>query len=142
MHRIVFVYGTLKEGFANFNINAGQRVPGVFQTVDRFPLYVIGEYHIPWLVDRAGQGERVLGQLFHVDPDALRRMDELERLDEPGWFKRREVEVRNLDDGAEATALAYIYFGDAQRLSTDEVHAGPMGEFTADHDQRYRDHAG
>ena len=29
----VFVYGTLKQGFANFHVNGGQRVPGRFVTV-------------------------------------------------------------------------------------------------------------
>ncbi len=41
---VVFVYGTLKESFANVHVNAGRRVPGDFETVERFPLYVIGEY--------------------------------------------------------------------------------------------------
>jgi hypothetical protein len=65
-------------------------------------------------------------------------MDELEMLDEPGWFKRREVGVRDLNAQAKPLAAAFVYFGDPNRLLADEVHAGPMSEFTADHDQRYR----
>ncbi len=43
LHR-VFVYGTLKEGFRNFHVNRGTRLPGEFVTEQAFPLYVIGEF--------------------------------------------------------------------------------------------------
>ena len=35
-HRI-FVYGTLKQGFRNFHINRGTRLPGEFITEQAFP---------------------------------------------------------------------------------------------------------
>ena len=43
MAHLVFVFGTLKEGFPNFRINKGIRVVGEFVTVQRFPLHLIGE---------------------------------------------------------------------------------------------------
>jgi gamma-glutamylcyclotransferase (GGCT)/AIG2-like uncharacterized protein YtfP len=48
LHRI-FVYGTLKEGFRNHHVNLGTRLPGDFMTEQPFPLYVIGEFGLPWL---------------------------------------------------------------------------------------------
>ena len=38
----LFVYGSLKEGFPNFHVNQGRRVPGEFRTVRPHPLYLVG----------------------------------------------------------------------------------------------------
>ena len=64
-HR-VFVFGTLKEGFPNFATHRGTRVPGVFKTRPRLPLYLVGERHVPWLLDLPGQGLQV------ADPVCMR----------------------------------------------------------------------
>jgi gamma-glutamylaminecyclotransferase len=137
MHK-VFVYGTLKEGFANFGINAGRRVAGEFRTAERYPLHIVTEYNIPWLVNRPGVGERVIGQLFEVDDHALRDMDRLEQIDEPGWYTRAEIRVHPLGDERGAGIRAFVYFGAAERLETDLVHAGPLVTFTLEQNQRYR----
>lgn len=140
MHK-VFVYGTLKEGFANFGINAGRRVPGEYRTAERYPLHIVTEFHIPWLVNRPGSGERVTGQLFEVDDTTLREMDRLEQIDEDGWYAREVIRVHPVDpDGGDAGdgIEAYVYFGAASRLASDVVHAGPLAEFTAEQNRRYR----
>lgn len=141
MSDVIFVYGTLKEGFANFHVNAGVRLPGEFETTERYPLYVMGEYLIPWLVDRAGEGECVAGQLFAVDVAALKLMDELERLNEPGWYTRRHILVRERGAGPCTPRKALVYFGAPERLRTETIHVGPISEFTPTHDQRYRQRA-
>ena len=79
----VFVFGTLKEGFPNFDANSGLRFPGGFVTVERFPLYLVGERFSPWLIDKAGTGQQVAGQVFQVGQDALEHMDKLERTSGP-----------------------------------------------------------
>jgi gamma-glutamylaminecyclotransferase len=137
MHK-VFVYGTLKQGFANFGINAGRRMPGEFRTAQRYPLHIVTEYFIPWLVNRPGQGEHVTGQLFEVDERVLRDMDRLEQIDEPGWYTRAEIRVHPVGDEHGEGIAAFVYFGAAERLETDVVHAGPLAEFTADQNLRYR----
>ncbi|HYP70984.1 MAG TPA: gamma-glutamylcyclotransferase family protein, partial [Variovorax sp.] len=88
MNHLVFVFGTLKEGFPNFATNKGRRLPGVFLTKDRYPFYLVGERHSPWLVDQPGEGERVVGQVFEVDKVALAAMDALERIHEPDGYRR------------------------------------------------------
>ena len=134
----VFVYGTLKEGFANFGINQGRRVPGVFRTVERYPLHIVTASFIPWLVNRPGTGEHVRGQVFEVDERVLREMDRLEQIDEPGWYSRAEIEVQQ--EGVAGTPLrTFVYFGAAERLATDIVHAGPLAEFTAQQNLDYRE---
>jgi gamma-glutamylaminecyclotransferase len=128
-HR-VFVYGTLKEGFPNFHVNRGTRVPGEFVTVDAFPMYVIGRCAVPWLVDRTGEGHVVRGQLFEVDDATLAAMDELEMVSVPGWYARRSVRVRPAGASSAGFVDAFVYFGSADRLAAVVVHRGPIAEYT------------
>jgi [ribosomal protein S5]-alanine N-acetyltransferase len=136
-HR-VFVYGTLKEGFGNFHVNRGVRVPGAFVTEQAFPLYVIGEFGLPWLVHQPGQGHHIAGQVFEVDDLSLAAMDVLERVDEAGWYTRRPLAVRHTASGDALQAVAY--FGSASRLLTDSAHHGPLAEYTEEHQAIYRKH--
>jgi gamma-glutamylaminecyclotransferase len=78
MKHLVFVFGTLKEGFPNFPTNKGSRRPGAFLTKERYPFYLVGERHSPWLINSPGQEERIVGQVFEVDQTALEAMDNLE----------------------------------------------------------------
>jgi gamma-glutamylaminecyclotransferase len=137
VHR-VFVYGTLKQGFRNFSVNRGTRVPGEFVTVDALPLHVIGEFGLPWLVYQPGAGHRVTGQWFEVDHAGLAAMDALERVSEPGWYTRRALEVAAAAGGAPIDAVAY--FGDAVRLTDWPIHAGPIERYTVQHQLLYRRH--
>lgn len=128
-HR-VFVYGTLKEGFPNFRVNRGARVPGEFVTVVAFPMYVIGRCAVPWLVDRPGEGHVVRGQVFEVDDATLAAMDELEMVSVPGWYARRPVRVRPAGASDGSAVDAFVYFGSADRLADVVVHRGPIAEYT------------
>jgi gamma-glutamylaminecyclotransferase len=133
----VFVYGTLKEGFANFGINAGRRVPGMFRTVQRYPLYIIGKPFLPWLVNLPGTGEHVLGQVFEVNEQVLRDMDVLEQIDEEGWYSRVEIQVQEVGAQDQSPLQAFVYFGAGERVYREHVHAGPLAEFTAQHNIGY-----
>jgi gamma-glutamylaminecyclotransferase len=133
----VFVYGTLKEGFRNFHVNRGTRVAGEFVTEAPMALYVIGEFGLPWLVPDAA-GAPVVGHVFEVDATTLAGMDRLERIDEPGWYRREALRVRPLGGGEAIEALAYL--GRAERLSRETVHAGPLREYLPEHQTLYRKH--
>ncbi len=133
----VFVYGTLKEGFANFGINAGHRVPGTFRTVQKYPLYIIGEPFLPWLVNQPGTGEHVLGQVFQVNAQVLRDMDVLEQIDEAGWYARVEIQVQKVGAQNALPLQAFVYFGASERVQREHVHAGPLVEFNAEHNIGY-----
>ncbi len=138
VHR-VFVYGTLKDGFPNFHVNRGARVAGAFATVDAYPLYVIGACHVPWLVDRAGEGHPVLGQVFEVDDAGLAEMDALELVDQPGWYRRAGILVRRHPEAGGEPLPVFVYFGDPERLREKAVHLGPIPEYLADHAVLYQD---
>jgi RimJ/RimL family protein N-acetyltransferase len=136
-HR-VFVYGTLKDGFRNFHVNRGVRVAGDFVTVERLPLYVIGEFGLPWLLHAPGEGHAVRGQLFEVDAATLAAMDALERIHDAGWYTRRALGVRPVEGGVDLRALAY--FGDAERAARETMHHGPLPEYLPEHQVLYRKH--
>ncbi len=136
MHHI-FVYGTLKEGFANFGINAGRRVPGVFLTAQRYPLFIIGQYFLPWLLNQPGSGEHVLGQVFEVDEEVLQDMDALEQINDEGWYSRVKIQVQEVGAPNLVHLQAFVYFGASERSSTEHIHAGPLVEFTAEHNVGY-----
>ena len=74
MPHLIFVFVTLKQGCRNFHVNRGRRVGGDVVTIAPYPLYGIGPRHLPWLLDRPGQGQPVVGQLFEVDDDTLAAM--------------------------------------------------------------------
>lgn len=137
----VFVYGTLKEGFANYGINGGRRVPGQFRTAVRYPLFILGRKHLPWLVDQPGHGEHVLGQLFQVDDSALQKMDVLEQVDEEGWYSRKQIQVQATDDATMDLVTAFVYFGASDRVANEHIHAGPLAEFTIEQNHAYQNAA-
>jgi gamma-glutamylaminecyclotransferase len=133
----IFVYGTLKQGFRNFHINRGTRVPGEFVTEVALPLYVIGEFGIPGLGHEPGQGHPVVGQVFEVDADTLAAMDVLERVSDGNWYRRLPLHVRPRDGGAPVDVEAY--FGASSRLQQDTVHEGPLAEYTLAHQALFSD---
>ncbi len=128
MAHLIFVFGTLKEGFCNFHVNRGRRVGGDFVTVHPHGLYILGPRHLPWLVDQAGLGGPVVGQLFEVNDATLTDMDRLERITEPLWYRRQPLAVRPRDGGTEQTV--WVYMGSLERLAVEAIHAGPVPEYT------------
>lgn len=133
---LVFLFGTLKEGFPNFFINKGRRIGGDFVTADCYPLYLVSRYQIPWLMDQAGKGHRVHGQLFEVDADALADMDKLERVGEPDGYERKRIDIVREDDGT--TRQAYIYVIPPARLDGIIIQAGPLEEYEQHHAAQFR----
>ena len=71
-----------------------------------------------------------------VDDDGLAAMDRLEQVDEPGWYHRERIVVKPRDGGPQADA--WVYFGSAGRADTEQRHAGPLAEYTLDHQALYR----
>lgn len=130
----VFVYGTLKQGFRNQHWN-GARLIGRYRSLQRYPLLVLGPSYLPWLSEQPGQGERVLGELYEADAVQLAKMDELEQLDKPDWYRRGEIELEPEGGGEILTAL--VYFGSPVRAAREDVHAGPMAEYTMAVEQRF-----
>ena len=100
----VFVYGTLKRGGSNHAFLTGQQFLGESRTQPGFTLYSLGDY--PGMVRAPGDTAGVTGELWGVDDECLRELDELEGIDE-GLYERADV---LLAAGARVpSAQAYLY---------------------------------
>ncbi len=132
---LVFVFGTLKAGFPNFATNGGRRVGTVFRTLDRHPLLLVGERHVPWMIDSPGEGEHVAGEVYEVDAAALAAMDELEGIGRPDGYHRKGLHVQGID---ERMVQAQVYMKHAHQLVPGSVKLGPLAEYTLAHAALYR----
>lgn len=141
MSHLVFVFGTLKEGFPNFATNKGVRIPGEFVTVERFPLYLVGARFSPWLMSSPGAGHNVAGQVFEVDPATLAQMDALERIDETDGYRRASIDVvpRTMPLGLRLSVFGYLK--PTEHLTMSEVRLGPLAEYSAEHAALYKSRA-
>ena len=136
MAQLIFVFGTLKQGFPNFGFNTGTRVEGEFVTQEAYPLYLVGERHVPWMIDTPGTGHEVVGQVFEVDVPALAAMDALERVSEADGYRRILVGVRRRD-GVSPVRQAFAYMKPAEQLDPMQVQVGPLAEYTLEHAKKY-----
>lgn len=138
---LLFVYGSLKEGFPNFHVNRGRRVPGDFRTVQPHPLY-LADGVLPCLLAEPGAGLRVHGQLFEVNAAELAAMDELERVGLPGGYTRATIDVQAVGgtSGASnrAPTEAFVYVQSAARLAPGRAHVGPLADYTLEHARALR----
>ena len=85
MSSLLFVYGTLKRGCCNHHQMAGQTFVGPARTPPGFRLYDIGGY--PGIVPRQEDRDGVVGEVWSVDDEALRRLDAFEGVYE-GLYRR------------------------------------------------------
>ncbi|MES2952169.1 MAG: gamma-glutamylcyclotransferase family protein [Pseudomonadota bacterium] len=137
MKHLVFVYGTLKENFPNFGRNKGLRLPGIFTTVERYPLYLVGERFSPWLVNTPGKGERVSGQVFAVDQTALATMDTLERITEADGYRRVTLALESTEARDTQPIHTLAYLKQATHCTPAMVREGPLSEYTLEHAALY-----
>lgn len=153
MPTFIFVYGTLKEGFPNFHLNAGRRVAGSFRTRQLFPFYVVKlptEDRAPWLLNSPGEGHQVVGQVFEVDPSELAVMDVFEEVHLPTGYVRVPVALEALETpeaqpapdrlhGGERTLLhAHAYLKRPTELPDCLEIEGPFAEYTLELAMGYR----
>ncbi|MEK8034468.1 gamma-glutamylcyclotransferase family protein [Ideonella sp. DXS29W] len=140
MSALIFVYGTLKQGFPNFHLNPGQRVPGQFRTIDALPLYVVQLPHedrAPWLMQAPGQGHQVIGQVFQVDDATLRSMDRFEEVGQPTGYVRCEVRLEAIDASGEVLR-AQAYLKPVEQMRDCLAVEGPFAEYTLELCEGYR----
>ncbi len=135
--QLLFVYGSLKEGFPNQHVNTGRRVDGQFRTVERFPLYLLGNGEVPCLLAPPGNGYHVIGELYEVNADELTRMDRLERLGEPGGYERVEVKVQPLSSSTTQALEALVYLKQEASIPSDTARLGPFEQYTLEQAARF-----
>ena len=134
---LLFVYGSLKQGFPNFHVNRGRRVAGDFVTALPHPFYLV-RGSLPCLLPANGSGLPVQGQLFEVGPAELAEMDRLERVGQPGGYVRAEIEVRPAQGAAGGPRRAFVYLQDPALLAQPGEHLGPLSVYTPEHAGRLK----
>ncbi|KAM5289445.1 gamma-glutamylaminecyclotransferase [Ctenodactylus gundi] len=113
---LVFVYGTLKRGQPNHKVLLdGAHGSAAFQgqgyTAEPYPLVIAGEHNIPWLLHLPGRGSCVAGEIYMVDEQMLRFLDDFEGC--PDMYQRTtmQVAVREWegDGGPRDSVLCFVY---------------------------------
>jgi gamma-glutamylaminecyclotransferase len=132
----IFLFGTLKEGFPNSSTNKGSRVAGEFITINRYPLYLVGERYSPWLVLSEGEGFQVRGQVFTVDEATLGDMDRLERIHKTDGYRRVQVQV--FSEFTHEEMQVFMYVKPPQQLEGMLVQLGPIAEYELEHASLYQ----
>lgn len=83
----------------------GVRVPGFFQTLIEFPLFIDG---LPFLLPLPSYGLHVKGEVYEVTNDGLDMLDHLEG--HPEGYTRRTIVVHPIgDDRRQSNAWTYFY---------------------------------
>jgi len=101
----LFVYGTLKRGYYNWERilkDRSQLVGEATSTDAAFAMYDAESFPI---LAADPDGDRVIGDVFEVDDEVLARCDSLEG--HPHWYCREEREF-TLDGGDRVTAWVYL----------------------------------
>lgn len=135
---LVFVYGSLKQGYPNTHLNSGVRQPGTFRTCQRLPMYLLGEGHVPCLVLSPGTGHHVQGEVYQVTEDSLAVMDRLERLGEPNGYLRITIEVETINADRTETFTVQVYAKSPEQGVSEGQRIGPLVEFTSEQAARFR----
>lgn len=91
MSILLFVYGTLKRGCCNHAHLAGQMFVGVARTPPGYRLYDLGGY--PGIAPRLDDRDGVVGEVWSVNDDALRRLDAFEGVHD-GLYRRETFPLR------------------------------------------------
>ena len=135
---ILFVYGSLKQGFANEHVNAGTRVDGAYRTQERLPMFLLGDGHVPCLVHAPGEGHQVVGELYEVDWQMLAVLDRLERVGEPGGYQRVTIGIERTDQAVPTTITALVYVKSPEDVPKGTFRIGPLVEYTAEHASHFK----
>ena len=136
----IFVFGTLKQDFPNFEFNSGTKLGGSFTTVEKYPLYLIGPRYSPWMINNPGVGFQVEGEVFEVNSSGLKAMDDLERVDKNNGSQRMMVPVQSGSGHGTRDVFVYLkpldqYLGE---LEANNVQSGPWSSYTIEHSLLYR----
>uniref|UniRef100_A0A3Q1GLC3 Gamma-glutamylaminecyclotransferase n=1 Tax=Acanthochromis polyacanthus TaxID=80966 RepID=A0A3Q1GLC3_9TELE len=147
----VFVYGTLKKGQPNYYrmldpANGKAEYLGSALTTEKFPLVITSKYNIPFLLNIPGQGHRVHGEVYRVDDQMLKFLDDFESV--PTWYQRNVVQLEVKEwvgkpDGGEAAPSpgsiteAFIYNTTSYQSEWKALRCFESYDANGDHGLKY-----
>lgn len=105
MSQLVFVYGSLKRGYALHWLMKRADFSGPAVTKPLYRIFHLGPY--PGLVDWPA-GLPVEGELYRVDAECLNQLDQAEGVAE-GLYARRDIQLEHLP--ADHSAQAWFWLG-------------------------------
>jgi len=135
---LLFVYGSLKQGFVNEHINTGRRVDGQYRTHACYPLVLLGEGDVPCLIASPGTGHQVIGEVYEVNDGDIARMDKLERLGEPEGYERLELDIERFDLQPPRIVRAFVYMKRPHAIPPGTPRSEPFAEYKPEHAARFR----
>ena len=135
--QLLFVYGSLKQGFPNEHVNTARRVAGSYRTQERFPMFLLGEGEVPCVVSPPGTGHQVIGELYSASADDLARMDRLERIGEPLGYERVEIAIERFDLPTVEQTQALVYLKKEHFIPQSTPRVGPLAEYKLEHAARF-----
>lgn len=104
----VFIYGTLKRGFALHDKGLGNsKYIGDVVTVEPYPLLIAASFFGPMMLQQPGTGFRVAGELFEVPEEDLPLLDKLEDVGTEGSF-RAMLQVQAVGGGLVHDAVGFL----------------------------------
>ncbi len=91
---LIFVYGTLKSGFANHDeMLKGEYLLGQYTTVEKYPLVLTRPYCSPVMFPEPGIGHNISGEIYSVGNEKLKDLDKFEYVHLPKGFRRYELQL-------------------------------------------------
>ena len=135
---LLFVYGSLKQGFVNEHVNTGHRIDGRYRTCIAYPMYLLGEGEVPCIVAAPGSGHCVVGEVYRVRADDLHRMDRLERVGEADGYERIVVDVERFDVEPIQPLSAFVYVKREHAIGLGDRRIGPLIEYGHEHATNFR----
>jgi len=116
----LFVYGTLKQGFHNHYLLEDAEFICKAATKEKYPMINTEEY-FPYLINEAGKGYNIEGELYQIDEEILSVLDILEGY--PEHYDRKKIKV--VSRGIKVAAIVYflkeeISYQDEQLLRSFE----------------------
>lgn len=131
MH-LVFVYGTLKRGFPNYDkwMKPFKYIAdGITQ--EKFQLIVGGPYYSPILLNELGEGHKICGEIFEVDDAGLKILDVLESIGKSNGYKRIATNAQYSNSPDILNVWIYV----KNRTAVDQIHSELTNEYKLD--ERY-----
>ena len=119
MNKLVFVYGSLKEGFPLHNIIQGSEFIGYYKTRPDFKLVSLGPF--PALLEVDAGGVEVSGEVYRLDEELINYLDVVEGV-RRGLYIRKPIDVHD-QLGSEIVTWAYVA-GNAGRFAYQEIPSG------------------
>lgn len=107
----IFVYGTLKRGQPNHyrmcdSSNGKAEFLATACTSQKYPLVIATKHNIPFLLNISGNGHRIQGEIYKVDEQMLKFLDDFEAV--PTMYQRTPIIVEVMEVAKDLTAGSTI----------------------------------